>query len=118
MSAFIADVVARCDAGLLLDLTHLLITCRNTGADPLRELAKLPLERVVEIHVSGMSVQSGVAWDDHAVPAPPEVFELLRRVLAEVRPRALTVEYNWSGAFPQEILHRHLQRARELLEAA
>ena len=118
MSAFIADVMAQCDAGLLLDLTHFLITCRNTGADPLRELARLPLDRVVEIHVSGMSVQSGVAWDDHAVPAPPEAFDLLQRVLREVRPQALTVEYNWSGAFPQTILHQHLQRVRELLEAA
>ena len=63
-------------------------------------------------------MQSGIAWDDHAVPAPPQVFELLRRVLRDVRPQALTVEYNWSAAFPQPILHRHLQRVRELLEAS
>lgn len=118
MTDFIADVFARCDAGLLLDLSHFLITCLNTGADPERELDRLPLSRVVEVHISGLSVQSGIAWDDHAVPAPPQVFDLLRRVLREVRPQALTVEYNWSAAFPQPILHQHLQRVRELLEAA
>jgi len=118
MSAYIAEVLAHCDAGLLLDLTHFLITCVNTGVDPRRELARLPLDRVVEIHVSGMSVQSGVAWDDHAVPAPPEVFDLLQQVLGHVRPRALTLEYNWSGAFPQSILQQQLDRTRTLLEAA
>jgi uncharacterized protein len=61
MSEFIAAVIDRCDAGLLLDLSHFLITCINTGADPLRELRRIPLHRVVEIHVSGLSVQSGIA---------------------------------------------------------
>ena len=118
MSAFVAAVFARCDAGLLLDLTHFLITCINTGADPMRELERMPLDRVVEVHISGLSVQSGIAWDDHAIPASPQVFQLLQRVLREVRPQALTVEYNWSAAFPQSILHQHLQRVRDLLEAA
>ncbi len=118
MSAFIASVLEGCDAGLLLDLSHFLITCINTGADPLRELDKIPLHRVVEIHVSGISVQSGIAWDDHAIPAPPIVFEMLQRVLRDVRPQALTVEYNWSPSFPQPILHQHLQRVRSLLDAA
>ena len=118
MSDFIAAVFERCDAGLRLDLSHFLITCLNNAADPERELDRLPLSRVVEVHISGLSVQSGIAWDDHAVPAPPQVFDLLRRVLRDVRPQALTVEYNWSAAFPQPILHRHLQRVRELLEAA
>ena len=118
MSAFVAAVFARCDAGLLLDLTHFLITCINTGVDPMRELERMPLDRVVEVHISGLSVQSGIAWDDHAIPASPQVFQLLQRVLREVRPQALTVEYNWSAAFPQSILHQHLQRVRDLLEAA
>lgn len=118
MSAFIAAVLERCDAGLLLDLSHFLITCINTGCEPMRELDRIPLERVVEMHISGLSVQSGIAWDDHAIPAPPQVFSMLERVLERVRPQALTVEYNWSAAFPQSILHQHLQRTRELLEAA
>jgi uncharacterized protein len=118
MSEFIAAVIDRCDAGLLLDLSHFLITCINTGAEPLSELRKIPLHRVVEIHISGLSVQSGIAWDDHAAPAPPLVFEMLQQVLREVRPQALTVEYNWSAAFPQPILHQHLQRVRQLLDAA
>lgn len=112
MVDFIGAVLARCEAGLLLDLTHFVITMLNTGGDALREIERLPLERVVEIHVSGVSVQSGIAWDNHATPAPALVFELLERVLARVRPRGITLEYNWSPDFPRNVLRAHLERVR------
>lgn len=118
MSEFIAAVVERCDVDLLLDLSHFLITALNTGVDPLKEIDRLPLERVVEVHVSGLNRQSGIVWDDHATPAPPLVFELLRRVMRRARPQALTLEYNWSAQFPLAVLRDHLDRARTLLHAA
>lgn len=112
MADFVSAVAERCDVGLLLDLTHFLITTLNTGADAAEEIGRLPLERVVEVHISGLNFQSGVAWDDHATPAPSEVFDLLGRVLERARPRAVTLEYNWSPAFPQAILKSHLERVR------
>jgi len=118
MSDFIAAVAERCDIDLLLDLSHFLITALNTGVDPLREIDRLPLERVIEVHVSGLNAQSGVVWDDHATPAPPLVFELLERVMRRARPQALTLEYNWSPQFPLAVLRDHLDRARTLLLAA
>jgi uncharacterized protein (UPF0276 family) len=116
MADFICAVLSRCDVGLLLDLSHFLITMLNTGVDPSREIGQLPLERVVEIHISGLNVQSGVVWDDHATPAPAAVFNLLELVLERVRPRALTLEYNWSPSFPQAILKSHLERVRQMVE--
>jgi uncharacterized protein (UPF0276 family) len=118
MVDFVVEVASRCEVGLLLDLTHFLITSLNTGVDPAREIDRLPLERVVEIHISGLSRQSGIVWDDHAAPAPPRVFALLERVLLRARPRALTFEYNWSATFPQAILLAHIDRARTLLQHA
>lgn len=118
MSTFVTAVVHRCDVDLLLDLSHFLITALNTGVDPLRELELLPLERVVEVHVSGLNRQSGRVWDDHATPASPLVFELLEHVLRRVRPRALTLEYNWSAHFPIAVLREHIDKARNLLCAA
>jgi uncharacterized protein len=114
MVDFIAEVAARCDVGLLLDLSHLLITSVNTGVDPFKEIERLPLERVVEIHVSGMSMQSGIMWDDHATPAPDDVFGLLERALERARPRALTIEYNWSP-LPDQVLLSHIRKARTIL---
>lgn len=118
MAAFIAAVLARSEAGLLLDLTHFLIAMLNTGGDAAAEIERLPLERVVEIHVSGLSVQSGTAWDDHATPAPKPVFDLLERVLRRARPRAVTLEYNWSRHFPRGELSRQIDRVRALLARA
>lgn len=115
MVDFIAAVFSRCDLGLLLDLTHFLITSLNTGTDAFEQLAQLPLERVVEIHISGVNVQSGVAWDDHSIPAPSLVFKLLEHVLDRARPLALTLEYNWSPYFPETILREHIQRLRHLI---
>lgn len=118
MVDFVGAVLSRCDAGLLLDLSHFLITMLNTGGDAASEIDRLPLERVVEIHISGLSVQSGVAWDDHATPAPAAVFDLLERVLARARPRALTLEYNWSPNFPRAILKSHVERVSRMVGRA
>lgn len=113
LAEFVGEVSARCDVDLLLDLTHLTITAMNTRADPFAELEKLPLERAVEIHVSGLSAQSGLVWDDHATPAPEIVFALLERALARSRPRAVTIEYNWSQ-IPDSVLLSHLRKTREI----
>ena len=59
------------DIRLLVDLAHLLITCDTFGLDPLTELHRFPLDRVVEVHLSGVSRDSGVLWDDHASAPPP-----------------------------------------------
>jgi len=115
MVDFIGAVLSRCDVGLLLDLSHFMITMLNTGADAAKEIGRLPLEHVVEVHISGMNVQSGIVWDDHATPAPEPVFRLLERVLERARPRALTLEYNWSPSFPETTLKTHLDRVRRMV---
>lgn len=117
MVDFVCEVASRCEIDLLLDLSHFMITSANTGVDAMKEIDRMPLERVVEIHVSGLSLQAGVVWDDHGVPAPPEMFALLERVLERSRPRALTMEYNWS-ALPTAILLSHIARTREILAAS
>jgi uncharacterized protein (UPF0276 family) len=115
MTDFIGAVVERCDIGLLLDLTHYLISMLNTGRDAKKEIDRLPLEQLVEVHISGLNVQSGVAWDDHATPAPEAVFQLLDRVLRRTEPRAVTLEYNWSPSFPQSTLKQHLERVHKMV---
>lgn len=115
MVELIGEVFSRCEAGLLLDLTHFQITAINMGFDALEAIHRLPLDRLVEIHVSGLTMQSGVAWDDHASIAPEVVFALLDRVLERSRPRALTFEYNWSASVPAAVVARQIARARDML---
>jgi len=117
MPRFIAETVRRCDVDLLLDITHFLITTSNMGLDPLESAAELPLHRVVEVHLSGMSLQSGRWWDDHAAPVPEAAFEFLAAIAGRMHPSAVTFEYNWAASIPESVVVGHVTRARELFVA-
>jgi hypothetical protein len=117
MPEFIAETVRRCDIGLLLDITHFLIMTSNMGYDPAEAAAALPLDRVVELHLSGMSLQSGRWWDDHSAPVPDAAFDFLATIADRIRPRAVTFEYNWAQSIPGSIVLKHVARARELFAA-
>jgi len=117
-SRFISEICESSGAGLLLDLAHHLITTRVAQIDPISELEKLPLERVVEIHLSGIDEQSDGMWDDHATPASALLYSLLDRVLQRVRPRAVTLEYNWSSRFSHSFFSKELARVRQICRMA
>lgn len=112
---FLRALCGLTSAGLLLDLAHLYITSRTAGFDPVEELGRLPLERVVEVHVSGVDEQPDGLWDDHARRAPAVLRRMLARVAESARPRAVTLEYNWSTNFPAEALAEELAATRETL---
>jgi uncharacterized protein (UPF0276 family) len=115
--SFICALTERSDVGLLLDLSHLTIASQNMGFDLNDALDALPLERVVEIHLSGIGEGAGAVWDDHAKLASPRTFGLLERALGRARPRAVTLEYNWGTNFDIGDIEQHLQRVREALSA-
>jgi uncharacterized protein (UPF0276 family) len=110
---FICEICRRCSVRLLLDLTHFYITSRTMGFDPREEILALPLERVVETHVSGVELQGGTHWDNHASRAPEIVFELLDVALGVGGVRAVTLEYNWSSRFPRQVLMEEIARVRQ-----
>lgn len=114
-SAFVSAICSETSVGVLLDLSHLVITCRNSGIDPMTELNCWPLDRVVEVHISGVNEQGGAFWDDHARPAPAVVYELLGRVLADASPQAVTLEYNWSSRLPGSLMSDELGRTKAML---
>ena len=116
-SDFISAICGQTTVGLLLDLAHFVITSRASGFDPFAELDRLPLDRVVEVHISGVDEQGDGSWDNHAKRAPEIVHQLLDHVLQRVTPRAITLEYNWSSRFPEVVLYEELSRVRELCEA-
>lgn len=115
---FSIEVHKRCNVGILLDLTHFTISSINMGFDPIKELDRLPLERVVEIHLSGLDMQGDAAWDDHAGLADDSMFELAERVFVRAQPKALTFEYNWAPDLPDGVLIDQIARARKLTEHA
>src|SRR5215210_6103989 len=104
---FFRLVTDRAACGLVLDVGHLWTVYRYTGAWKTTTLmqfvdqfmSEFPMERVVEIHVAGLTVHesseaaettmsddSPPAWTDaHAVPIPPVLFDMLDRILTHPR---------------------------------
>lgn len=115
---FTIEVHRRCNVGMLLDLTHFTISSMNMGFDPKKELLRLPLGKVVEVHVSGLEVQSETAWDNHAALADDSIFELVEIVFDRTEPKALTFEYNWAPDLPDDLLSDQMARVRGMLQHA
>lgn len=114
----ISEVCRKSSAGVLVDLAHLLITCRTLKEDPFAMLDALPLDRVREVHISGVDEDGEVNWDNHAAKAPDIEFDLLECLLAKGRVEAITLEYNWSSVFPESVLLSEISRVRSKLDRA
>jgi uncharacterized protein (UPF0276 family) len=89
---FITEVVEAGGCGLLLDLANLSINARNHRFDPYHYLDEFPLERVVEVHLAGGSIEEGIAYDTHSRETPAEVWDLLEVVARRVDIAAVIIE--------------------------
>lgn len=76
-SEFLTELVDRTGVLLVLDVANVYANARNRGRDPLRELARLPVERVAYSHVAGGREGENFYHDTHAAPTPPQVLELV-----------------------------------------
>jgi uncharacterized protein len=95
---FLTEILDRTGARLLLDVANVYANARNRGTDPVRLLARLPLDRVAYLHVAGGADQDGLYHDTHTDPVPDEVLELVREVCARHRPPAVMLERD--GRYP------------------
>lgn len=115
---------------LLLDLHNVYTTARNAGFDAREYLERLPLERVIEIHLSG-GVDSDPRWlpggatrrlDSHDDLVPEEVWALYELALERCSNlRAVTLERMESTVADAEqarAVEQELVRARRMLELA
>jgi uncharacterized protein len=118
---FFAAIAERADCGILLDLHNLYANERNGRSRARDVLARLPRERVWEIHLAGGEELDGYWLDAHSGAIPPPVIELA----AEIVPRLPRL-----GAIVFEILPaqavrlgldgvaREIERARALWKLA
>jgi uncharacterized protein len=114
--AFLRAVLARSGCGLLLDVNNLHINSHNLGFDPFAVLDRLPLERVVQIHLAGGFTREGLHIDSHGHRIVPPVWSLLERVCERASPRAIIIERDQNHDVPE--LLESVARAREILCAA
>ena len=71
-------VCREAQCSLLLDVNNVYVNAKNHGFDPRDMIAKMPLDRVVQIHVAGHDESDPrVIIDTHAEPVKNEVYDLL-----------------------------------------
>lgn len=81
---FLAELCARADCGLLLDLNNVHVNAVNHGRDPAAFLDAVPWERVGEVHLAGHAARGGLLIDTHGAPVCADVIELFVRVLPRI----------------------------------
>lgn len=95
---FVAEVVDRADCGLLLDLGNILVNAHNHGLDAEAYIARMPADRVEELHLAGASPGGDLLIDTHLGPVPDSVWSLYRFALDRIGPRPTLVE--WDAGVP------------------
>jgi len=107
---FIASVLEDTGTNMLLDLAHALVSAEWLGMRVGAYLARLPLHRVVEVHVSGPRVHNGMLNDTHE-SLLEEHYMLLDEVLRKASPQAVAIEYQRD----EGALREQLTRLREIV---
>jgi uncharacterized protein len=118
-ATFLTELTARSGCGLLLDLFNLWTNCVNHRLDPVALIDRMPLDRVVEVHVAGGEERDGMLLDSHSAEVPEPVWRLLADVLRRAPNLAgVTVEVLdlYAGRLGEAGIRTQLERARTLWE--
>ena len=81
---FFGAVAETADCGILLDLTNLWANHKNGRADIHDVLARLPLERVWEVHLAGLEFAHGHWLDAHSNGIDDELVDIASDVVADL----------------------------------
>lgn len=118
-SEFITKVCENTDVGLLLDVTNAHINAYNRKQDPLDFIAKLPLERVVQMHLAGGELHHEWFYDTHSqelTKANEPIWNLFSYAVART-PNLRAVIIERDGNFKEDfdaMLLKDLRRIREI----
>ena len=89
---FVAELLQRTDALLLLDVNNVYVSSVNHGFDARAYIDAMPADRVVQIHLAGHSVENGFLIDTHDAPVCDAVWDLYRYTISRLGPRPTMIE--------------------------
>jgi uncharacterized protein len=108
---FLAEVAARADCGIVLDINNVYVTSQNHGLDAERYLAAIPPERVGYVHLAGHTDHGDYLLDTHDHPVPEPVWALYGTAVDRFGRQATLIE--WDDHLPSlERLVGEAERAR------
>jgi uncharacterized protein (UPF0276 family) len=114
---FLAAVAETADCGLVLDVENLHADAWNVGTDAAAVVARVPIERVVEVHLAGGRRVAGGYVDAHDGPVPDATWRLYEALCRRGVP-PLTVLERESALPPLGALLCELDAARALARRA
>ena len=92
-AAFITEVLEGADVGWLLDVNNVYVNALNFGFDPREWLARMPLDRVAQLHIAGHKRFGTLTVDTHGADVIDPVIELMQWTLARLgRPVPVLLE--------------------------
>jgi len=108
---FLAELAARADCGILLDVNNVYVSAFNHGFDPRKYLEAMPAERVWQLHLAGHSDRGSHLLDTHGGPVCDAVWDLYR--FASERLGAVASLIEWDENVPDwQTLEAENDRAR------
>jgi hypothetical protein len=100
---FLAGLLSRTSALLLLDVANLYANALNLGTDAAAVLASVPRERLAYVHVAGGVRRGGLYHDTHAHPVPTGPLDLLEALVARLGPVPALLERDDHFPPPDEL---------------
>src|SRR5579862_3457384 len=113
---FLAEIAARADCLILLDVNNIYVSSVNHEFDPLDYLAAIPPGRVQQIHLAGHENHGDYLIDTHDHPVPDPVWELYAHAVRRFGRVSTMIERD-DHIPPLAELIAELARARALCEA-
>lgn len=111
---FLAAVAEEANCGILLDVNNVYVSAFNHGFDPLAYLARIPHDRVGQIHVAGHTHQRTHILDSHIGPVPDPVWALYTEAIRLGGPVSTLLE--WDEEIPSfEVAHAEALKAKAAL---
>lgn len=115
---FIARMAEESGCQLLLDVNNVYVTCYNHRLDAKAYLDSLPLDRVIQIHLSGHTNKGTHIIDTHDDHVVDEVWNLYKYVVHKAG-RTPNTMIEWDDRIPEfPVLFAELEKARSAAEAA
>lgn len=113
------EILARANAKLLLDVNNVFVNAQNHGFDARSFIDRMPLERVVQLHIAGHHVRAdGLRIDTHAEPICEATFALFEYTMRKLaRPIGVLLERD-DNFPPFDELSTEIKRLHQIYERA
>ncbi len=117
-AAFIAQMVEESGCKLLLDINNVYVTCYNHQLNPQHYIDTLPLDAVMQVHLSGHSNKGSHIIDTHNSPVIDEVWNLYKYMVHKAGRTPYTM-VEWDDNIPDfPVLYQEMEKARMAANAA